>query len=44
LFIYDCEIPRPNSYTYLAFLVSERGIDFARHLEQRIEAAVGRVR
>lgn len=44
LFIDGHEIPRPDSYSYLGFPVTAAGIDFAKHLEQRIEAAVGRTR
>jgi hypothetical protein len=44
LFVYGHELPRPHSYTYLGFPVSAGGIDFAIHLKQRIEAAVGRAR
>jgi hypothetical protein len=44
LSVYGHELPRPESYTYLGLPVSAGDIDFARHLEQRIEAAVGRSR
>lgn len=44
LFVYGHELDRPHSYTYLGFPVSAGGIDFALHLQQRIEAAVGRAR
>jgi hypothetical protein len=38
------QIPRPDSYTYLGFPVLASGIDFQKHLEQRIQAAIGRTR
>lgn len=44
LLVCNQEIPRPASYTYLGFPVTAAGIDFAAHLEQRIQAAVGRAR
>jgi hypothetical protein len=40
--VYGQAIPRANSYTYLGFPVSAEGIDFQKHLTQRIEAAMGR--
>lgn len=44
LFVDGHEIPRPDSYTYLGFPVTAASIDFAKHLEQRIDAAVARTR
>jgi hypothetical protein len=44
LLVYGQEIPRAESYTYLGFPVTANGIDFQKHLEQRIQAAVGRAR
>jgi hypothetical protein len=44
LSVYNQVIPRTDAYTYLGFPVLASGIDFQRHLEQRIQAAVGRAR
>jgi hypothetical protein len=44
LSVYGQEIPRAVAYTYLGFPVVASGVDFPRHLEQRIQAAVGRAR
>jgi hypothetical protein len=40
--VYDQKILHTDDYTYLGFPVSAKGIDFEKHLRQRIEAAVGR--
>jgi hypothetical protein len=40
--VYGQEIPRVESYTYLGFPVTANGIDFQKHLEQRMQAAIGR--
>ena len=42
LLVYNQEIPQAEAYTYLGFPVSASGINFAQHLEQRLQAAVGR--
>jgi hypothetical protein len=42
--VYGQEIPRAERYTYLGFPLTAHGIDFPRHLEQRIQAAIGRAR
>jgi retron-type reverse transcriptase len=44
LCVYGQEIPRAESYAYLGFPVSAGGIDFPKHLKQRIQAAAGRAR
>jgi hypothetical protein len=44
LLVYGQEIPRTDSYTYLGFPVTKDGIDFPKHVEWRMQAAVGRAR
>ena len=41
---YGQEIPRTDGYRYLGFPVTADGIDFPRHLEERMRAAVNRAR
>ena len=40
--IYQTPIPQASVYTYLGFPVTADGIDFSRHLTQRMLAAAGR--
>jgi len=42
LAVYGQEIPQREAYTYLGFPVTSAGIDFVRHLSERVKAAVGR--
>jgi hypothetical protein len=42
--VYGQDIPKAESYTYLGFPVTANGIDFQKHLEQRIQAAIGRAK
>jgi hypothetical protein len=42
--IYGLPIARADMYTYLGFPVTATGIDFTRHLEHRMQAALGRAR
>jgi hypothetical protein len=42
LMVYGQAIPSAVTYTYLGFPVTATGIDFATHLETRVQAAIGR--
>lgn len=44
LFLGSQQIPPVQSYTYLGFPVTARGVDFAAHLQKRITAAVNRTK
>jgi hypothetical protein len=42
--VYSQDIPKAELYTYLGFPVIANGIDFQKHLEQRIQVAIGRAK
>lgn len=44
LFLGNLQIPFVDSYDYLGFPMTARGIDFTYHLERRVAAAIGRIK